>query len=149
MSVANIEPGFALLPFKWLDAFSIEIPEIDADHRKLIDLSEKLTHLLRINRQWSRVVAVLKSIRKYWVAHCRREERILNTDKYPDIVQHQQEHRRITQSMDRIIALLSGASKRGSSTDVETASMFRSMIIDHMLLFDLAYKSHVLYARGR
>ena len=149
MSVGDIEPSFALLPFKWLDAFSMEVPEIDADHRKLIDLSEKLIQLLRINRQWSRVVATLKSTRKYWIAHCRREESILIADKYPDIAPHQQEHRRITQNMDRIIVLLSGAGKRGSPTDVETASLFRSMIVDHMLLFDLAYKSHVLYARGR
>lgn len=149
MSVGDMRPSSALLPFKWLDAFSMEVPEIDSDHRKLLDLSEELVQFLRTNRQWSRVVATMTSIRKYWIAHCRREERILIADKYPDIAPHQQEHRRITRNMDKIIALLSGASRRGSPTDVETAALIRSMIIDHMLLFDLAYKSHVLYMRGR
>lgn len=137
-----------LPPLRWLDVFTMGIAEIDDDHRHLIDDAESISALVDNARPWSEVVAMVEIMAERCSAHFRREEQILARDRFPHHEAHRQEHARIEREIADIV---SRAQSGAESTPamIEAALYFRGMLIDHLLRYDLGYKSHLLYVRGK
>lgn len=133
---------------RWLDAFTMDVPELDDDHRQLIEDAESLPQFIRDVRPWSEIVANVDLMADRCRAHFRREEQILERDHYPRYEFHRQEHARIEREIADIVARVR-SNGEPSPAMIEAALYFRGMLIDHLLRFDLGYKSHLLYVRGK
>lgn len=136
-------------PLVWIDAFTIGVPEIDADHRLLIEDAAAIVELLRGGRPWPEVEARARLMARRCSEHFRREEAILDRDGFAELAAHKGEHARIEAEMQDIAARLGGAGGQPTPAMVEAGLYFRAMLIDHLLRYDLAYKSHLLYRRGK
>ena len=64
----------------WSDRLSLGIPEIDADHRRLIELANQLSEALLGQSSKSDVERILGAMLNEAEAHFRREERLLLKD---------------------------------------------------------------------
>jgi hemerythrin len=133
----------------WIDAFSIGNPEIDADHRVLVADAASIVELIRAKRPWPEIEAQAQLMARRCVEHFRREEAILEREKFPEASAHRQEHARIECEMQSAVARLDSAGGRTPADMVGAALYFREMLVDHLLRYDLAYKSHVLDRHGR
>ena len=138
----------ALPQLRWMDSLIIGVPEIDADHQQLIEDAERLRTLVRRSSPWREIMAMIEAMAERCTAHFRREEAILERDRFPSHTDHRREHARIEDQIKDIRARLRGDGAPPTPAMIEVALYFRSMLIDHLLRHDLKYKSHLLYVRG-
>jgi hemerythrin len=132
----------------WIESFEIGVPELDADHRQLIDDARAIEDAIRGGRSWPEVEAAADTMALHCSAHFRREEAVLERDSFGKHASHKIEHQRIEAEMLRVLDRIRGADPPTPDM-IEAALYFRGMLVDHLLHYDLAYKSHVLDRRGR
>jgi hemerythrin len=145
--MARAKPVTSLSPLVWLPSFATGEERLDRQHRKLMTDINELTELLFEDRPWSSVVAKSQELREDSIEHFKAEEEILKKTAYPQLSQHRALHRQLEQQLDEIIRQLVLV-HRASRGDIEAALYLRSMLIDHFFRRDIAYKSHVVKARG-
>jgi len=142
------DPG-GIPGLRWSDAFAIGIAEIDRDHRELIHDAETLIKLFQARNPWAEIRKQAERMAERCIEHFRREEAILEKDGFPARQQHALEHRRIESEIADILKSVREAADPPAADVVEAVMFFRSMLVDHLLRYDLRYKSHLLYMRGR
>lgn len=91
--------------FEWSDKYLVQIPEIDADHRNLFALANRIHQRIKKGAGQAAILRALGHLVDYVEGHFSREERLMERVAYPDIVAHKKTHRmleQIVQSMYRI-----------------------------------------------
>lgn len=79
---------------RWDEGMRVGIPDMDAEHRALIDDVGALAEAMEAGALASDVVELLDAIEAHLVAHLRTEERWMRATAYPRYVQHLNEHDR-------------------------------------------------------
>jgi hemerythrin len=75
----------------WCDEYSIGVPEVDEQHKALLEHIRKLSDFFREGRKLD-VQEILKFLAEYAVNHFRTEEKLMKESNYPFAVQHIREH---------------------------------------------------------
>ncbi len=76
---------------EWDDSLSVHIPEIDDQHKRLIDLINDLDETMAGQDQ-PKVHAVIEGLKDYTIVHFECEESLLAKNDYPQLKSHQLEH---------------------------------------------------------
>ena len=79
-------------PFEWSKECSVGIPEIDSEHRHLIELLGELRRCTHAGENSSLVSKALMKVNEYAERHLRREELLLRIRGYPGYNEHKAEH---------------------------------------------------------
>jgi hemerythrin len=138
--------NFNMLP--WAPAWEIGVSEIDDDHRRLIDQCNALFKALAEARHKAEIMTIIRRMESESWEHFRREETILREVQYEEVDEHAAEHRRIERELEKAIGAIETA--EASVAEWQTFALsFQSTLVNHLLLYDLKYKSHLLWKRGR
>lgn len=86
----------------WGKVLSVEIDEIDDDHRKLMDLFNILNHALSEGESQEYLKAVLEELINCTVWHFSHEERLMLKHDYKDIEEHKEVHRELVQAASEL-----------------------------------------------
>jgi hemerythrin-like metal-binding protein len=78
--------------FEWSEECSVGIPELDAQHRHLIELLGDLMRSAYSGESGSFAPTALKNVTRYAERHLQREELLLRVRRYPSYVEHKAEH---------------------------------------------------------
>ena len=76
----------------WDKTLSVDVPEIDEDHRRLVDLFNILGHSVEEGDAAQYVEAVMEELISCTVWHFRHEERLMMKYGYEGFVEHKAEH---------------------------------------------------------
>ncbi|MFV9615703.1 MAG: hemerythrin domain-containing protein, partial [Gammaproteobacteria bacterium] len=76
----------------WDETLSVEVDEIDEDHRKLVDLFNILSHSVAEGDTPDYIEAVLEELISCTIWHFRHEERLMLLYKYEGLEAHKVEH---------------------------------------------------------
>lgn len=79
-------------PFEWRDESSVGIPELDAQHRHLIELLGELVRCPHSGENGGFAPTALKEVNRYAEQHLQREELVLRVRGYPGYTEHKAEH---------------------------------------------------------
>lgn len=82
----------------WDKTLSIDVPEIDADHRRLLELFNRLGHAVEDGEPQTYVEAVMDELISCTAWHFQHEERLMEKYAYPDLDAHRAEHADLIQS---------------------------------------------------
>lgn len=137
-------------PFEleWMESLEIGVPEIDRDHKGLIEDANAITRALVDGQDRGAIIDSVARMEHDCTAHFRREEAILRRNRFAEREAHAAEHRRIEHEIAEIKSMLQTID--GPEHLVrELALSFRTILIDHLLRYDLKYKSHLMDRRGR
>ena len=138
--------NFNMLP--WASTWEIGVSEIDDDHRRLVDQSNALFKALAEARPKVEIMTIIRRMESECWEHFRREETILREAQYEVADEHAAEHRRIERELEKAIGAMETAEI--SAAEWQTFALsFQSTLVNHLLLYDLKYKSHLLWKRGR
>jgi len=141
--------GMALPPaLVWIEGFSVGVAELDDDHRALIRDAGAIVEAIRARRPWRDVEALAGLMVERCIAHFRREEASLERDAFASLPEHRREHARIEADLQRILARIRKPDPPDEDM-IEAALQLRHVLVDHLLQYDLAYKSHAMAKRGR
>lgn len=82
----------------WDKTLSVDVPEIDEDHRRLVDLFNILSHSVEQGDEAQYVEAVMEELISCTVWHFRHEERLMLKYGYEGLVEHKAEHEELIAS---------------------------------------------------
>lgn len=88
----QLEILWAVPPFEWSEESSVGIPELDAQHRHLIDLLGELVKCTHSGESGGFAPTALKELNRYAEWHLQREELVLRIRGYPGYREHKAEH---------------------------------------------------------
>lgn len=81
-----------MTPIQWDDSFSVNIKEIDDQHRLLVNMINDLCSAMEAGKEKELLEDLIKRLSSYALVHFGREEHYFDQFKYPDADSHKHEH---------------------------------------------------------
>ena len=126
------------MKLEWLETFELRVPEIDGDHRVMLDLMKTVQsaagagNRLRVEHYLDRLLAFSKS-------HFAREENLLERWHYPDFKKHAAYHAGLLERAEAV---------RQACAEIETPEAYKDcceemirFLVDDVVRGDIMLKS--------
>ena len=124
----------------WDKALSVQIEEIDDDHRKLVNLYNILNHSVVEGDATDYIEAVMEELISCTVWHFRHEQRLMLKYGYEGFAEHKSEHQELIESARELQQKLLQDRKSLSSEDIE---FLEHWLIGHVLGADMDLGSYL------
>ncbi|MEW5747024.1 MAG: bacteriohemerythrin [Nitrospirota bacterium] len=124
----------------WSDKLSVNIREIDEQHRKLISMINELHDAMKAGKGKEVVGPILTGLVQYVATHFATEERLMKTHAYPEYLKHKVEHDNLTrQALD-----LQKQFQEGKPVlTVELMTFLKNWLSSHILGTDKSYSPYL------
>ena len=123
----------------WLPIYSVNLPPIDAQHKRLFDLVNRLHDEIVVKKSSPEVVGdVLDELIQYTKTHFELEERFLASMQYPEIARHKAKHEALT---SRLLNLQQDFAAGKVTVAAELMSFMRHWLTNHILKTDKQYSA--------
>jgi len=136
-SIAAAEENAYDRPIAWTPELSVGVPEIDADHKVLIELISQINLAADLPEAYTIVGTVLAALSDYTEYHFIREERMQQVVGFPTAEAHHQCHQILGQQVQHYLALYTA-----NPDAVDTQDLFRFLqrwLFEHILKEDMQY----------
>lgn len=124
----------------WNSTLSVQVEEIDEDHRKLVDLFNILNHSVAEGDATDYIEAVLEELISCTVWHFRHEERLMVKYGYEGILEHKTEHQELIESAKTLQQKFQQKGKQVSSEDIE---FLEHWLTEHIFVADMEMGSYL------
>ncbi len=121
---------------EWVDGFSVGISKIDEEHKKLIDLINRVIHAKEHKDDPEEIKGVLEGMKSYALAHFKTEETYMQKFNYPEYQDHKEEHRHFS---TEIIAYSDKVIKGNSQIANEIIEYLKWWLVNHIQVSDKKY----------
>jgi hemerythrin len=118
----------------WSDILSVEVDEIDEDHRKLVNIFNILNHAVTEGESREYLAAVLEELINCTVWHFSHEERLMLKHGYPEMEAHKVEHQELIKSARELQQELLQANKPVADEEIV---FLERWLTEHILTFDM------------
>jgi len=115
------------------DSLLVGYNVIDDDHKKLVDIMNQLQMVLSDNRDKNEIMETLEFLVKYTDWHFRHEERLMQTNNYPDMTIHKREHKLL---IDQVQYIQHKFMKNDDKAPHELNAMLKAWLINHIYEVD-------------
>ncbi|MBU0484036.1 MAG: bacteriohemerythrin [Proteobacteria bacterium] len=122
--------------FVWKDDYSVNIKEIDTQHKKLIDMINELHEAMSERRGKDVLNDILAKLANYTVSHFSTEERIMRTNDYPAYQEHREKHEKMTA---KVLALQNEVKTGKGTITLEVMNFLKNWLDKHILGTDKQY----------
>jgi hemerythrin len=124
-------------PIEWSEGFSVGVILFDEQHRRLIDMLNRMIKDPTASTRSETVADVLWDMTRYALEHFKAEEDLMTEHDYPHLAEHRRRHR----SFQEKAAMLSVATAEGHpSVPRELLEYLQQWLIRHILQEDMAFK---------
>ncbi len=125
--------------FNWSDTLSVGVKAADDDHKKLIDMLNRLHEGMKDGRGKEVVGQVLDDLVSYTKFHFAREEEFFAKTGYP-AVEHKQEHKELVKQVEE----LQSRYKSGEcALTIDTLNFLKDWLNIHIQSTDKKYSGHL------
>jgi hemerythrin len=118
----------------WGEILSVGVNEIDEDHRKLVGIFNILNHAVKDGESPEYLAATLEELINCTVWHFSHEERLMLKYRYPEMAEHQAEHRDLIKSAQELQQELLRAEQAVAD---EHIMFLERWLTEHILTADL------------
>lgn len=123
----------------WSDEYSINIQEIDEQHKVLVDLLNQLYRAIREHRGTATSREILGRLAEYTRTHFLLEESLMRVTHYPGFSIHKEQHQDLIQQVQ---ALQEKIDKENAPISFELLHMLRNWLIQHINDSDRRFGVH-------
>ena len=124
----------------WDSTLSVQVEEIDEDHRRLVELFNILNHSVVEGDAENYIEAVIEELITCTVWHFRHEERLMLKYDYEGFVEHKTEHQEL---IDSAKALQQSFQQEGKPVSSEDIKFLEHWLTGHILDADMKLGSHL------
>jgi hemerythrin-like metal-binding protein len=128
---------------EWNADYATGIPEIDAQHSYLFELTNRFIRSLHGQPEPAALQQIIAELEDYTQKHFTFEEKCMAEARYPHLEEHRQSHQRLREQIARFRSELAG----GQIDPHELADFLRNWLTLHVLREDMRYIP-TLTARG-
>jgi len=89
--------------FEWREEYSVNVDEIDQQHKKLIQMINDLHTAMKEKKAKDVIEDVLKRMESYVEEHFNTEEKYFDKFDYPEAEEHIQEHDQFVEKVEEFI----------------------------------------------
>ena len=118
----------------WDNTLSVDVDEIDDDHRKLVNLFNLLTHAIAEAEAPDYITAVLEELIACTVWHFRHEERLMLKHRFDGYAEHKEEHDGL---IDSVQALRERFLRDGDQVSNDDVAALEQWLTGHILGLDM------------
>jgi hemerythrin-like metal-binding protein len=131
---------------EWYGELSVCIPEIDAEHKRFIDLINDLNEAIVARMDVEVIKRCMQALMDDAAAHFAHEQRLFAEWGYPAAAEHAEKHAQMTQALHEIMERF----KRGGTEFewIEAGLEVKQALISHLVNEDMKYRDYYL-ASGR
>ena len=124
-------------PMEWNDSFSVGVARLDEQHRRLIDMLNKMIRDPAATTRSETVADVLTDMTNYAQEHFKSEEDLMIAHDYPRLDEHKHQHLGFQEKAARLcLATVKGR----TSVPHELLEYLQQWLIRHILQTDMAFK---------
>lgn len=132
--------------FLWKKEFELGINSIDEQHKKLLDIGNRINDLLIHHEEgddnFSEIYTVIEELKEYTVYHFDTEEELFVKYKYPDYDKHKKEHDAFIEYIESVdLNHVDGNQKEFLKQLLEKIVQW---VFKHIISTDFLYKDHLL-----
>lgn len=121
-----------MLP-KWSNEYSIDNPQIDAQHKKLFEMAGNVEAIADKSVSRAEIKDLLTEFFHYMKEHFSDEERYMEEIKYPELEVHRRIHKEIIQSMVHLISTI----KTTNDLKEKLYLISKKWLLEHILFEDM------------
>lgn len=122
----------------WSDKYSVKLNTIDIQHKKLVELINKLHDSMTKGTSKEVLGGVIKELINYTVEHFGNEEKLFQKFKYPGYLAHKFEHEKFVK---RVGDFNNEFQSGRASVSLEIINFLKDWLINHIQKTDLAYSA--------
>lgn len=141
-SRSDLKPEAAVAPLmKWDASFVLNIPEVDKQHKQLVDLVNQLHAAMKQQKDKSEIGNVLKGLGDYTVSHFSDEEKLMRQAGYNQLSAHQEIHKDL---IAEILEFQAQYDAGDAMVSMELMDFLKTWLTDHIKGTDRQYASTVI-----
>lgn len=125
----------------WSDKYSVQVPSIDNQHKKLADLINQLHSALAEGKAKMVLTNILNELVSYTKTHFAYEESLLHKEKYPGYITHKLQHDELTK---KVISYQKDFQAGKTSISLEVMNFLKDWLINHITGTDKKYSQHLI-----
>lgn len=136
------------MPFiTWTDDLSVNIEEIDRQHKNLIGIINKMDELIKTgsNAQRSQVRKIFAELVDYTSYHFKAEEELFQAHHYPGWEDHKKQHNDLAM---QLLNLQISFAKGETEVSQEMMKFLNEWLINHILVSDKEYATFLRSKKG-
>lgn len=111
---------------EWSERFSVNIKEIDEQHKKLVDLFNYLYDTKETNKEKEVISEILNELKDYINTHFKSEEELIKRHEYPEYEAHKSKH-------DELVERVASMQKKYLDGDTHIVSSVSLLLTDWLL----------------
>jgi len=123
----------------WSEDFSVNVGEIDAQHKMLVEKFNLLHQSLLDNKGSEAQKTIIEGMVDYANVHFETEEKYMRRLNYPGFRKHKSEHERFA---EKAFELHKRINNSGFVLTLEILSFLKNWLQEHILVIDKEYSKH-------
>lgn len=120
----------------WKDDYSVNIAQIDQQHKKLVDLINQLDEAMSQGKAKEVLGKILNDLVGYCASHFKTEEQLMQANGYPDYAEHKDKHDKMTA---KVLSLKSEVATGKKLISLEVMKFLEQWLDKHILGTDKKY----------
>jgi hemerythrin len=125
---------------KWSDKYSVNVTEIDEQHKELLSLVNSMYDAMHAGRGRDMIGTIIDEFVDYTDYHFKTEEALLRHHAYPAYDDHKEMHDRLVREAHRIKEAFDSGNM---PTAIEVMLLLTNWLNNHILEEDKKYKPYV------
>nr|WP_321267869.1 bacteriohemerythrin [uncultured Sulfurimonas sp.] len=121
---------------EWNEGLSLGVKIIDKDHKKLLDIINKLTLAINNGEAPKFIESIFDDLKNYAAEHFQREEALLKKCNCDDVEEHMQQHLNFSKKIPELRAKLT-ESKNDNSSAQEVSEFLIDWLFNHIIEEDI------------
>jgi hemerythrin len=130
--------------FKWKEGFSVNVQNIDDQHKELFRLGTELYTLVSSKDgidHYDEIMKVIDSLAKYTVYHFEYEEGVMRDNNYIELEEHKKQHDAFVAKINSIKS--EDVDMRQRKIGMDLIVFIANWIEKHILITDMKYKEYL------
>ncbi len=87
---------------KWRDSYTIGVEEMDEEHKKLIEIINRLFQMIRDKKSYEELNEIYESLVAYTEQHFQHEEKLLDEAEYPRLEEQRTLHAEFVKKLEEM-----------------------------------------------
>ena len=125
----------------WGPMLEVGVKEIDAQHRKLVDLANELSDAQIAGKAKDALGKTLAELVRYTVSHFATEERLMDQHKYPATAEHKQLHKDLVKTVSDFKAKFD---KGDAALSQDVMNFLRDWLTKHIMNTDKTFAKDLI-----
>jgi hemerythrin len=126
---------------EWTDRFLIGVPAMDQQHRRLVEMINRLNEAIQLSRKNPAIPGILTELAECTKSHFEEEEKVMCECGYAGL----EGHRDVHQKLLRDVALIMEKVKSGKlAVSMSLVNFIQLWLEKHLVGYDQQYARHIV-----